>query len=130
LGHVQVDVLSCANPGNLDTALSKWLPVAKARVFNYALPAADKDILGSAISPTNSPSLLLVYVCISVAGAFYVRRTVGASHVSEYLNSYVNLVAGAAYMFTVPWRTGDSINFRYSATSGTIYYLDAQEVLQ
>jgi hypothetical protein len=172
-GHFQVDVLTCADPGNLDVAvstlatqatlalikaktdnipadpakesgkltgidadtsnldktLSTWLPVAKARVFNTALPAANADLLGAAISPTTSPSLLLVYVAVSVTGLFYVTRTSGGNTVSEYLNSGIALVAANAYMFTVPWRTGDTINFRYSVTTGTLLCLDVLEVV-
>ena len=172
-GHVQVDVLTCANPGNLDVALSTvatqttlaaiklktdnipadpakesgkltgidadtsnldkalstWLPVAKARLFNTALPAALNDFLGASITPTTSPSLLLVYVCVSIAGNFEAVRTSGGVSVGEWLNSSVPLVADSAYMFTVPWRTGDSINFRYSVTTGTIRCLDVLEVV-
>ena len=172
-GHFQVDVLTCANPANLDVALSTvatqttlaaiklktdniptdpskesgkltdikaktdnldktlstWLPVAKARVFNTALPAANADLVGADISPTTSPSLLLVYVAVSVIGKFYVRRTSGGNAVSEYLNSGIVLSDGCAYMFTVPWRTGDTINFRYSVTTGTLLCLDVLEVV-
>lgn len=172
-GHFQVDVLTCANPGNLDVALSTvatqttlaaikaktdnipadpskesgkltdikaktdnldktlstWLPVAKARVFNTALPAANADLVGAAISPTTSPSLLLVYIAVSVTGKFYLTRTSGGNTVSEYLNSGIALVAANAYMFTVPWRTGDTVNFRYSVTTGTTLCLDVLEVV-
>lgn len=172
-GHFQVDVLTCANPSNLDVVLSTrasqttladikaktdnipadpskesgrltdikaktdnldktlstWLPVAKARIFNTAMPAAHSDLLGSAISPTTSPSLLLVYVCLSSAAKIYVTRTVGGVAVAEFLNSEVPLVATAAYLFTVPWQTGDTINVRINATGGTVNTLDVLEVL-
>ena len=128
-GHLQVDVLSCANPGNLDTALSKWLPVAKARVFNTAMPAADSNMLDSDITPTSSPSFLLVYVCFSVDARFCVIRTVGAAKVHEAMNGFMYLNAYSAYLFTVPWRTGDSINFASLNTGGTIRILDVLEVV-
>ena len=118
-----------AKTDNLDKTLSTWLPVAKARVFNTALPAANADLVGADISPTTSPSLLLVYVAVSVIGKFYVRRTSGGNAVSEYLNSGIVLSDGCAYMFTVPWRTGDTINFRYSVTTGTLLCLDVLEVV-
>ena len=129
LGHLQVDVLSCANPGNLDAALSKWLPVAKARIFNTAMPAINTAMLGSDITPTSSPSFLLVYVCLSVPAIFYVIRTVGAANVHEGMNGFVRLNAYSAYLFTVPWRTGDSINFASNNTGGTIWILDVLEVV-
>lgn len=129
-GHFQVDVLSCANPGNLDKALSTWLPLGKGRVNNTALPAANTNLLGTSVSPTVSPSLLLVYVCISVAGIFYVTRTVGGATWAEYLNSKIPLVAEAAYMFTVSYSASDIINFRYTVTTGTTLCLDVLEVVQ
>jgi len=129
-GHFQVDVLTCANPSNLDKALSTWLPVSKAARRNVALPVADADLLTAAITPTTSPSLLLVYVCISIVGRIYVTRINGGVTRAEYLNAGVSLGAEGAYMFTVSWVTGDSINFRYTTTTGTLYALDALEILQ
>lgn len=101
--------------------------IAKAAIFNTALPAAEADWLGAVITPTGSPSYLRIYVCVSVAGILRIRRTVAAVTVTENLNSAVALTAGAAYMFTVPWRTGDDINLRYSVTAGTIECLRIEE---
>lgn len=172
-GHFQVDVLTCANPANLDVALSTvatqttlaaiklktddipadpakesgkltdikaktdnldktlstWLPVSKAARRSIALPAANADLLTVAIAPTTSPSLLLVYVCISIVGKIYVTRINGGVTRAEYLNSGVALLAEGAYMFTAAWVTGDTINFRYTTTGGTIYALDVLEVV-
>ena len=115
------------NPATEDT-LAKLVPTAKAAIFNTALPTAETGWLGSAITPTNSPSYLRIYVCVSVSGVLRVARTVGATTVTEDLNSGGALAANAAYMFTVPWRTGDSINIRYSVTTGTIYILRIEEI--
>lgn len=104
------------------------IPIAKAAIFNAALPAADNDILGAAISPTNSPSFLRLYVCVAAAGVFRVARTVGGVTVTENLNSGTNLTADAGYMFTIEWRAGDSINFRYSVTGANIKVLRADEI--
>ncbi|GAI77153.1 unnamed protein product, partial [marine sediment metagenome] len=102
---------------SLDLAnLTKLIPLAKASIFNTALPAAETNWIGTDITPTNSPSYLRIYVCVSVTGILRVARTVGAT-VTEDLNSGADLVAGAAYLFTVPWRTGDSINIKYSVTT-------------
>jgi len=46
----------------------------------------------------------------------------------QSVSSTALLVADAAYMFTVPWRTGDSINIRYSVTAGTIKRLLIDEI--
>jgi len=114
---------------SVDATLTKLIPIAKTQIFNTALPAADNDILGAAITPTNSPSWLRIYVSIAVAGRLYLRRTVDGVTVSEDLNSGANLVANAAYCFgPVEWRTGDSVNLRYSATGGNILVLRIDEI--
>ena len=114
---------------SLDLAnLAKLIPLAKAAIFNTALPAAEANWIGTDITPTNSPSYLRIYACVSVTGILRVARTIGGVTVTEDLNSGTDLVAGAAYMFTVPWRTGDSINIRYSVTTGTINRLLIDEI--
>jgi hypothetical protein len=111
-----------------EATLGKLIPVAKAVVFNTALPATDNDILGSAITPTNSPSYLQIYVCVAIAGILRVRRTQGGVTISENLNDGQNLNANASYSFTVPWRTGDNVNFWYSQTGGNILSLIVDEI--
>jgi hypothetical protein len=111
-----------------ETTLAKLIPIAKAAIFNTALPTAEADWLTSAITPTNSPSYLRIYVCVSVSGVLRVARTIGATTITEDLNSGGALAVNAAYMFTVPWRSGDSINLRYSVTTGTIYILRIEEI--
>ncbi len=114
---------------SLDLAnLTKLIPLAKAAVFNTALPAAEANWLGSDIEPTNSPSYLRIYACVSVTGILRVARTQDATTVTEDLNSGNDLVADAAYMFDIPWRTGDSVNIRYSVTTGTIKRLVVDEI--
>ncbi|GAI76734.1 unnamed protein product, partial [marine sediment metagenome] len=61
-------------------------------------------------------------------GILRVARTVEGVTVTEDLNSGADLVAGAAYIFDVPWRTGDSINIKYSVTTGTINRLLIDEI--
>lgn len=101
--------------------------ITKGRVFDTVLPAANTDLLGSDITPTNSPSYVRIYFAASVAGVLNIMRTIGGVTITEQLNSGVALVANAAYMFTVPWRTGDSINIQYSQTGGDTLILDIIE---
>ncbi len=108
--------------------ITKLIPLAKADLFNTDLPDAEANWLGSDIEPTNSPSYLRIYACVSVTGILRVARTQDATTVTEDLDSGADLVADAAYMFTVPWRTGDSINVRYSVTTGTIKRLLIDEI--
>lgn len=91
----------------------------RGTVFNTATPAADADLLTTAIDTTTK--YLRIYACFSVAGKLTVRVTNTAATVTEILNGDTNLVAGAAYMFDIPITYGDTINFRYSAGSGTTY---------
>ncbi len=108
---------------------AKLIPIAKAAIFNTALPDAEANWLGDDIEPTNSPSYLRIYACVSVTGILRVARTVGGVPITEDLNSGTALVADAAYMFTVPWRTGDSINIKYSVkNTGTIKRLLIDEI--
>ena len=93
--------------------------IAKAYRFNTALPVAEADLLAADIIPTKSPSYLNVYFMSSVAGVLRCARTVGGVTVDENLNAGVALTASAGYGFTITWRTGDSINFEYSVTTGT-----------
>ncbi len=102
-----------------EATLAKSVPVAKAYRFNTALPTAEADLLAADIAPTNSPSSLRVYFQASVAGILRCARTVSAATVDENLNSGALLVANACYLFSIPWRTGDAINFEYSVTTGT-----------
>ncbi|GAJ08109.1 unnamed protein product [marine sediment metagenome] len=92
------------------------------------MPAAEDNWLGTDIESTNSPSYLRIYACVSVTGILRVARTQDATTVTEDLNSGTALVADAAYMFTVPWRTGDSINIKYSVTDGMIKRLLIDEI--
>jgi hypothetical protein len=111
-----------------EATLAKILPIAKAAIFNQALPAAEASWLGADIAPTNSPSFLRVHLTVAAAGILRVARTVGGVTVVENLNAGNALTLNAAYIFDVEWRTGDTINFRYSVTGANILVFRADEV--
>lgn len=102
--------------------------IAKASIFNTALPAAEANLLSQDITPTSSPSFLRIYAVFNKAGIMRVARTIGVTTITENLNDSISLKADAAYLFTIEWRYGDSINFRYSVTTGTIKILRAIEI--
>ena len=104
------------------------VPVIRSDVFNKALPAAESGLLEGQVTPTMNPSYLRIYICISVAGVLRVARMRFRTTITEDLNSGAALVAGAAYIFTIPWRKDDYINLRYSVSSGTIYRLLVDEL--
>ncbi|GAI88131.1 unnamed protein product [marine sediment metagenome] len=105
-----------------------FAPLAKATIFNTALPAAEANWLGADITPTNSPSFLRLHVTVAAAGIFRVARTVSAVTVTEDLNSGSALTANAAYIFDIEWRSGDSLNFSYSVTGADILVFRANEI--
>ncbi len=115
-------------PVRVITPSGDELLIAMAAIFNVALPAAEVNWLASNIIPTNSPSALRIYVCVAVAGILRVVRTIGAVTITENMNSGTNLIANASYSFTVPWRTGDMVNFRYSVSGANILILRAEEI--
>lgn len=101
--------------------------IVKARIFNTVLPAANNDLIGTDIVPTTSPSYIRIYTVMSVSGVLNVMRTVGGNTITEQLNNGIALTADAAYMFAIPWRTGDSINVQYTVTAGNTLILDIVE---
>ena len=92
-----------------------------------ALPAANANILSADIAPSKDSGALRIYVCLSIAGVLSVSRTVSATARQEALNEGDALVAGAGYMFSVPWLAGETINLWFSATGGTITKLQIDE---
>jgi len=110
---------------NISSVIS---PIAKASIFNTALPTAESNWLSTNIVPTTSPSYLRIYVCVSVAGILRIVRTISGTTITENMNNGVNLTANSANLFTIEWRNEDSINLRYSVTSGTIYILRIDEI--
>jgi len=113
---------------NITKETNPLSPLAKAEIFNAALPAIGVNWLGADITPTDTPSFLRIYLTVAVAGTLSVARTVGGVTVVEELNHGVNLVANSAYMFDVEWRAGDGINLRFSATGANILVLRCDEV--
>ncbi len=103
-------------------------PIPKTSLFNVVLPNSESNWLSINIVPTNSPSYIRIYVNVSIAGTIRIARTVDNNTITENLNSGSNLIANASYMFTSEWRNGDTINIRYSTTSGTIKILRIDEI--
>ncbi|GAI16402.1 unnamed protein product [marine sediment metagenome] len=120
-------VVSAGDTYSIRRVVSLLSPLAKAAIFNQALPAIGVNWLGADITPTNSPSYLRIYLTVAIAGTLSVVRTVGVP-VVEQLNHGVALVTNCAYMFDVEWRTGDGLNFRYSATGANILVFRADEI--
>lgn len=114
----------------LPTSGSVFTPISKAIIHNQAQPAANTNIFGADLTPTNTPCNFRIQVLMSNAGNFSVAITNGGNTQVGLLNAVPGpaLVAGAIYIFDVLVHAGDSINFRYSNTGGIIQILRVQEI--
>lgn len=118
---------TCCPTSGTSVTLVRFPPIEKAVLHDRVLPAIGANFIATDIIPTNTPSSYIVQVAISVAGIFYATITnTGDTQVVTF-NSGVALVAGALYIFEILVHSGDTINFRYSTTTGTIQILRVQE---
>ena len=108
--------------------LAQFVPIEKAVIHNSALPAANTNILGSDITPTNSPTTFRIMVSVSIAAKFNARITRSATTTTTIFNGGANLVPDALFIFDILVHSGDSINFQFTATGGTINELRIQEI--
>lgn len=107
-----------------------FTPIEKALVHNTALPAIGASWLATDITPTNTPSTLRIMVAVSIAGNFQARITNGGNTQVVVFNTVAGpaLVAGGLYEFEMLVHAGDTVNFSYSTTGGTIQILRVQEI--
>ncbi len=105
------------------------IPIEKANLHNQALPAANTNWLVTDITPSNSPTTFVIEVAVSIAGNFSAVITKGGNAQTVTFNVIPGpaLVAGGVYIFDLLVHSGDSINFTYSATGGTIQIFRVQE---
>lgn len=105
---------------------TQFTPIEKANQHNIPV-TADTDILSS-LTPTNTPCLFRIMVCLDTAGVFSAMVTKDDNEQQLKLNEATNLVADAAYMFDILVHSGDSVNFQHSADA-TLKVLRVQEVI-
>jgi hypothetical protein len=85
---------------------------------------------GAALSVfSNTTTAIYVWFSASTPGVLAVIRN-GRTAAAEKLAGGVNIctVSGAVYFAKIPVASGDTIDFTYSGTSGTIYNIDVREV--
>ena len=92
--------------------------ICAGNVDNNGRPAA-------VITPkltTKQPTVLFIWFAATAPGVLSVLRTNDVSTYTEKLAGGVNIctVSGAVYYAKVPVEAGDTIDFTYSASSGTI----------
>lgn len=108
--------------------LTQFTPIEKAVIHNQAMPAANTNILGTDITPTNTPTTFRIMVSISVAARFSATITRAATTKTSKFNGGADLVTDTLFIFDLLVHSGDSINFQFSATGGTINDLRLQEI--
>lgn len=100
-------------------------PSSAGSIFNTALPVAEADWFGTAISITANGTIR-VAVQVSVAGILRARITRAAATISANLNNNSALTPSALMAFDIPVKSGDTLNLRYSVTTGNIDYCELQ----
>lgn len=117
--------------GNGTTGISAgFAPIEKGVIQNTALPVANTNFFATALSPTNTPTTFRVMAAISVAGNLNVTITNGGNTQTLTLNVIPGpaLVANGVYTFDILVHSGDTINYQYSVTGGTILIFRVQEI--
>lgn len=106
--------------------------VEKAFLHDSPQPIANTNILAADIIPDLPPTDFRTQVIMSNSGNFSVVITNGGDSQTGLLNANspvgITLIPGALYTFDVLVHDGDSINFRYSSSGGTIKTLRVQEI--
>ncbi len=99
---------------------SAFQPIDKAVLHNQALPAIGANWLAVDLTPTNVPTNFRINVSSTVAGTLSIAKTRGGVTVVENLNAVPGpiLKVDSLYEFNIMVHSGDSINFRYTATGG------------
>lgn len=103
-------------------------PIQKAFIHNQELPAVGNNFLGTDITPTNTPTMFRIMVGISITGVLSTAITNGGDTQVLSFNSGVALGVDNLNIFEILVHSGDTINFRFSTTVGTIRILRVQEI--
>lgn len=106
---------------------TQFTSIEKANEHNVSV-TADTDILSSEITPSNTPCMFRIMVCLNTAGVLSAMVTKADSTQQLKFNAASNLVADAVYMFDLLVHDGDSINFQHSAAA-TLKVLRVQEIV-
>ncbi|MBN1366595.1 MAG: hypothetical protein JW967_01540 [Dehalococcoidales bacterium] len=108
---------------DVQTAL---LPVSKA-AQNPTAELADTDILATAITPSQTPSIFRIQVQTTVAAVFSAMITNGGVTTKCKLNEGTALTEDCSYIFDILVIYGDTVNFQVSVGGNVM--LRVQEVI-
>ena len=101
---------------------------AKAILQHAAMPVAGVSWLSSDLRPKHAPSSMRVTVAMDQAGVFKVKIINGGDTEIMDFNEGNPLVPNAIYVFEFMVHHGDSVNYLYSTTDGTIQVLNVEEI--
>lgn len=121
----QVDVTGSTVTVN---PLTQFTPISKGTIHNTALPLATVSFFVADISPTNTPSGIRITAAISIPGVLSAKIINGGNTQITSLNNGVALVGGALNVFEFMVHSGDTVNFSYSVTGGTIQVVRVEEI--
>lgn len=109
---------------------TSFIPKEVASLHNQPLPGAGTNWLSSDITPLRVPTTFRIEVTVSIAGTFSAAITNGGNTQIVNFNVVAGpaLIPGGQYIFELLVHQGDTVNFRYSTTGGTIQILRVQEI--
>jgi len=121
-----VIIISIGPPG----VTLNFSPISLAVVQSVAQPVAGVPILTASLVPVNVPTTFRVMVAMSNVGNFSVIISNGGITQALLLNAVGGpaLAANSLYTFDILVSAGDSVNFSYSVTGGTVQLLRVQEI--
>ena len=108
--------------------MSTQKPRPKAFIQAKTLPSVNSIWLKHDIRPTHTPSAIRTTVGVSIPGVLSVRIKHKENRQYLALNKGVGLSATSIYIFEFMVHHGDSINYLYSTTGGTIQVLRVEEI--
>lgn len=114
----------------MDVSETPLIPTEVATIHNQPLPVANTNWLSTDITPVRIPTTFRIQVSVSIAGTFSAAITNGGNTQVLNFNAVAGpaLISGGQYIFELLVHQGDTVNFRYSTTGGTIQVLRVQEI--
>lgn len=114
----------------MDVSESPLIPIELATLQDEPLPDVDTNWFSEDIVPQRTPTTLRFQVSVSVEGILSAVIKRGGNEQIIFFNatSGPDLLADGLYTFEILAHEGDSINFRYSKTGGSIKVLRVQEI--
>lgn len=106
---------------------TQFTPIEKANQHNVSV-TANTNILSLEMTPTNTPCMFRIMVCLDTAGVLSAMVTKSDSEQQLKFNAASNLVAHAVYMFDLLVHDGDTVNLQHSADA-TLKVLRVQEIV-